>query len=83
MVESERKVPDANGETATSARIIINDVEYDGNKLTEETKVILGSLQFTEARLRNLQNELAVCQTARQSYLAGLMAELQLEKTDD
>ena len=85
-VQAKKSTPDArnkkqdyeaSGSTAPQQpRIVINDVEYDASKISDEAKAIIGSLHFTEGRLNNLQNELAVCQTARQRYIDVLKAEL-------
>lgn len=57
-------------------KIMIDDVEYDGENMSDAAKGALASLQFVEAKLMSLQNELAVCQTANFAYLKALKAEL-------
>ena len=47
--------------------------------LTQTACDTLQSLQFVEAKLRQLQGELAVSQTAHVVYARGLKAELELQ----
>lgn len=74
--KNEQDYEEAESTASQQPRIVINDVEYDASKISDEAKAIIGSLHFTEGRLNNLQNELAVCQTARQRYIDVLKAEL-------
>lgn len=57
-------------------KITIDGVTYDASDLSNNAKGALGSLRFTEAKLQALQNELAVCQTARFAYVKALKEEL-------
>lgn len=63
-------------------KIMIDEVEYDGENLSDAAKGALASLQFVEAKLMSLQNELAVCQTANFAYLKALKAALGRETTE-
>ena len=63
-------------------KIMIDDVEYDGDNMSDAAKGALASLQFVEAKLMSLQNELAVCQTANFAYLKALKAELGRDTTE-
>lgn len=65
------------GAEARSPKIVIDDVEYDGTNLSASAKGAIASLQFAEAKLMMLHNELAICQTAHFSYVKGLKAELE------
>jgi len=60
-----------------SPKIVIDDVEYDATNLSAPAKGAIASLQFAEAKLMMLQNELAICQTAHFAYTKGLKAELE------
>ena len=60
-----------------SQMILIDGVEYDATNLTAAAKGAMASLQFTEAKLMALQNELAICHTAQFAYVKGLKAELE------
>lgn len=58
-------------------KIVIDGVEYDATNLSDPAKGAIASLQFAEAKLMALQNELAICQTAHFAYVKGLKAELE------
>lgn len=61
-------------------KINIDNIEYNTEDLTENGKAQLSSLQFLEAQLQKLRNEIAVYQTAQRAYVAALKAEI--EKAD-
>ena len=63
-------------------KIVIDGVEYDATNLSDAAKGAIASLQFAEAKIMALQNELAVCQTARFAYVKGLKTELEGKTTD-
>jgi uncharacterized protein involved in exopolysaccharide biosynthesis len=44
--------------------------------LSETAQAQLRSLQFTEAQLQQLRNEVAVYETARAAYVAAMKAEI-------
>jgi hypothetical protein len=50
------------------ATIKINDVEYDLDKLSNEAKAQLASIQFCDQELQRLQAQIAVVKTARPRY---------------
>jgi archaellum component FlaC len=52
--------------------IKIDDKEYDFNSLSDEAKNQLGSIQFVDSELARLTSQIAVFQTARNSYSAAL-----------
>lgn len=60
-----------------SQKILIDGVEYDATNLTAAVKGAIASLQFAEAKLMALQNELAICHTAQFAYVKSLKAELE------
>ena len=60
-------------------KITIDEVEYNTEDLTENGKAQLASLQFLEGQMSKLNSEIAVYQTARNTYIAALRAELEKE----
>jgi hypothetical protein len=48
--------------------INIDNVDYDTDKLSDEAKAQLASIQFCDQELQRLQAQTAVTQTARQGY---------------
>jgi hypothetical protein len=58
-------------------KIVIDGAEYDATNLSGPAKGAIASLQFAEAKLMALQNELAICQTAHFAYVKALKAELE------
>ena len=57
-------------------KITIDEIEYNTEDLTENGKAQLASLQFLEVQMNKIESELAVYQTARNSYIRALKAEL-------
>ena len=57
--------------------IKIDDVEYDTDTMSDDAKGQISSLQFTEAQIVRLRNEIAVAETAKMAYINGLKAELE------
>ena len=62
------------------AKIKIDDVEYDTDDMSDNAKAQVASLQFNEAHMNRLRNELAIADTAKIAYVNALKAEL--EKSD-
>ena len=56
--------------------ITIDGEEYDSESLSAESKAQLASLQVTDAEIQRLQMQLAIFQTARNTYAAALKASL-------
>jgi hypothetical protein len=54
----------------------IDGIDYPVDRLSETAQAQLRSLQFTEAQLQKLRNEVAVFETARAAYAAALKAEI-------
>ena len=54
----------------------IDNKEYELDSLSVEAKSQLSALQFCDQELAKLQAQAAVYQTARNSYVAALKAEL-------
>ena len=63
------------------AKIKIDDVEYDTDDLSDNAKAQVASLQFNEAHMLRLRNELAIADTARVAYTNALKNELGTKKT--
>ena len=57
-------------------KITVDDIEYNTEDLSENGKAQLASLQFLEVQMNKLKSEIAVYQTARNSYIAALKTEL-------
>jgi hypothetical protein len=54
----------------------IDNVDYDTDKLSDEAKAQLVSLQFCDQELARLQSQTAAIQTARMAYAKALQAAL-------
>lgn len=54
------------------ATVKIDGVEYDTDKLSNETKAQLINLRFVDGELQRLQAQAAVLETARQVYVRAL-----------
>ena len=59
------------------AKIKIDDVEYDTDDMSDNAKAQVASLQFNEAHMNRLRNELAIADTAKIAYVNALKAELE------
>ena len=57
-------------------KITIDGVEYNLDDLSDNAKAQLANIQFVDAQLQQLNNELAVSDTARIGYTNALNAEL-------
>lgn len=57
-------------------KFIVDDVEYNTEDLSDNGKAQLASLQFLEMQMGKIKSEIAVYQTARQSYVKALKDEL-------
>ena len=57
--------------------IKIDDIDYNTEDLSDNGKAQLASLQFLEVQMAKLKSEIAVYQTARNSYVAALKSELE------
>lgn len=56
--------------------IKIDDREYDVDQLPPEAKQQLEMVVATENKIRELQRDMMIAQTARNAYLAALKAKL-------
>mgnify|MGYP006211209453 CR=1 FL=1 len=57
-------------------KITVDNIEYNTEDLSDNGKAQLASLQFLEVQMNKLNSELAVYQTARNSYVAALKKAL-------
>ena len=62
-------------------KITVDDLEYNTEDLSDNGKAQLASLQFLEVQMNKIKSEIAVYETARNSYLVALKDEL--EKSGD
>lgn len=60
----------------TQNKVTIDGKEYKLDSLSDNAKSQLENIQFTDARLLQLNNELAVSDTARIAYTNALKNEL-------
>ena len=58
-------------------QIKVDGIEYNTEDLSDNGKAQLASLQFLEVQMNKLKSEIAIYQTARNSYVAELKAELE------
>ena len=63
--------------------IKIDNVDYDTDKLSDEAKAQLVSLQFCDQELARLQAQAAAYQTARMAYAKALQAALPVMPAGD
>lgn len=56
--------------------IQIDNVEYDSEQLSDNAKEQLTSLQFVDGEIARMQAQLAVLQTARNSYFRALKEDV-------
>lgn len=57
-------------------KITIDGIEYNTEDLSDNGKAQLASLQFLEVQMAKIKSEIAIYQTARNTYAALLQAEL-------
>ncbi|WP_223429083.1 hypothetical protein [Tateyamaria pelophila] len=57
-------------------KVKVDEVEYDTDDMSEHAVSTATSLRFVNARLQQLQNELAIADTARIAYRNALRREL-------
>ena len=63
-------------ENEKTGKITLDGTEYDIDNLSEAAKAQVANIQFVDARLQQLNNELAVSDTARIGYSNALKSEL-------
>jgi hypothetical protein len=57
-------------------KIVIDDTEYETEDLDTNAKAQVASLQFLEAHMQMLRNEISVFETAKRAYQMALKEEL-------
>ena len=63
-------------EETNAQTVIVDDVEYRLDELSENAKAQLTNIQFVDAQIQQFNNEWAVADTARIGYTKALKAEL-------
>ena len=58
-------------------KITVDDVEYNTEDLSDNGKAQVESLQFLEVQMKKLRSEIAVYQTARNTYSSAIKASLE------
>lgn len=58
------------------AKITVDGVEYETETLNDNGKAQLASMQFIEAHMIRLRNEIAVFETAKRAYTMALKNEM-------
>lgn len=58
------------------AKVTINGKEYDTDELSKEAKDNLTNVQLCEQRVLELQRDIAITQTARNSFAQALKSHL-------
>ncbi|MEI4234181.1 hypothetical protein [Roseovarius sp. D22-M7] len=64
-------------------KITVDGTDYHTEDLNDNGKAQLASLQFLEAQMQKLRNEITVFETARQTYVNSLKAELNQSQSED
>lgn len=64
-------------------KITIDGTEYAHSALSEEAKIQLANINFVDERIQQLNNELAVSDTARMAYSKALKNEIANQANDD
>ena len=58
-------------------KITVEGIDYNTEDLSDLGKAQLASLQFLEAQMAKIKSEIAVYQTARNSYIAALKEDVE------
>lgn len=58
-------------------KITVDNIEYNTEDLSDNGKAQVASLQFLEVQISKLKSEVAVYQTARNTYINALKSELE------
>lgn len=61
------------------ATLTIDGKEYDTEQLSDAAKAQITNMQLVDQKMAQLQQELAIMQTARNAYANALQAELPKE----
>lgn len=57
-------------------KIVIDETEYETEDLDTNSKAQVASVQFLDAHMQQLRNEISVFETAKRAYQRGLKEEL-------
>lgn len=60
--------------------VTINGTSYASAKLSDEAKAQLASVQAADAELARLQQQMAIAQTARNTYFSALLVALKTKE---
>lgn len=63
-------------------KFAVDGIEYNTEDLSNNGKAQLASLQCLGFQMRKIKDEIAVYNTAKISYIAGLMSELEKAKAE-
>ncbi|EDM69397.1 hypothetical protein RAZWK3B_11682 [Roseobacter sp. AzwK-3b] len=61
-------------------KISIDGAEYELSSLTEQARAQMQNIRFCEERIRQLESEWAIADTARLAYSHALQSELKAKK---
>ena len=75
-MQSNKIEKEAKMDRESTGLITVDGVEYKFSDMTDAAKAQLSNIQFVDLQVRQLQNEISVYKTARNSYVAALKAEL-------
>ena len=75
-MQSNKIEKEAKLDRESTGLITVDGVEYKFSDMTDAAKAQLSNIQFVDLQVRQLQNEISVYKTARNSYVAALKAEL-------
>ena len=68
---------DATKADQTERKITIDGVEYSADQLSETARQQVGNLRATDQEIQRLEQQLAICRTARAAYAQALKAQLE------
>ena len=57
-------------------KLVIDEIEYNTEDLSDEGLGQLTNLQFVEQQIRTFRNQISVYQTAQKAYLSALKTEI-------
>lgn len=60
--------------------LTVDATTYNYDDLSEQAKVLTQKISFCDARLSEIQSELAIANTAKNAYLQALKRELEIAK---
>jgi len=76
---SPHQTPNKPTETFSMATLTIDGKDYDTEQLSDAAKAQVTNVQLVDQKIAQLQQELAIMQTARNAYANALQAELPKE----